>query len=37
MAEEIEYKGTITFEIFESAQYLFNGYRWLILLTQLSH
>src|SRR4051812_7925427 len=31
MTEEIEYSGTITFEIFETAQHVFNGYRWLVL------
>lgn len=32
MNEDIEYNGAITYEVFEAAQYLFNGYRWLFLL-----
>ena len=32
MNEDIEYKGAITYDVFEAAQYLFNGYRWLFLL-----
>ena len=32
MEENIEYNGTISYDVFEAAQYLFNGYRWLTLL-----
>jgi hypothetical protein len=32
MNEDVEYKGAITYDVFEAAQYLFNGYRWLFLL-----
>ncbi len=32
MIERVEFKGTITFDIFASAQHLFTGYKWLSLL-----
>lgn len=32
MDENVEYKGKISYEVFEAAQYLFNGYRWITFL-----
>jgi len=32
MDENVEYKGKISYDVFEAAQYLFNGHRWLTLL-----